>query len=174
MKINKTESGEVARLSIVSEPANGSYICSEQVCNISGNIITAVVLEAGAPVYRSPKGDVDEHFVIFTQEVVESTAHQFLARNMNNNLSTDHSAFLSDNIKMVESFVNGGIWRVRLMIEDVELLNKIKAGEYNGISIEGVFVLTTLLDISDDIDKFEADVQALSLEDKELIFGQYK
>ena len=170
MDINRVKTGEVKRLSLVKEPANESHICSASFCSIDGNTITAVVLSKDQMIYR---GGEQERFFYFNEDSVETTAHKFLEQVQNNNLSLNHEPFLNDNLSLQESWVSEGVWRVKLSINDEDIMSQIKVGELQGISLEGVFIEETVLEITEDEEKFMQDAQSLDIKTKLEIFGEY-
>lgn len=173
MKINRVISGEVNRISLVEAPANGETICGEMFCSIEGDYITTIVLNANQVIYRAPKQDQEEYFFFMTEEVVKTMAHQFLERNMNNNLSRDHSPFTDEGLKLSESWVENGVWRVKIKVLDQAIMDRVHNNTITGASIESINIMEMVLEITDDIEKFTADARALDEETKYILFGDY-
>lgn len=173
MDIRRVINGEVNRISLVEKPANGEAICSDVFCSISGNYITTVVLKADQVIYREPKNGNEDYFFFIEEPVLEDMAHKFLESNMNNNLSTDHSPFLEPGIKLAESWVEDGVWRVKLRVDNEELMGRIHEGSITGASVESINIMETVLELTDDEDKFIADARALDDKTKNILFGDF-
>ena len=173
MNVNKVISGEVNRISMVDNPANGESICGDVFCAIDGDYVTTTVLKADQIIYRGAVEDKEEYFFYIEESVVNDLAHTFLERNMNSNLSIDHSPFLDDGIKLAESWVEDGVWRLKLRIDDEEIMARVHDGTIKGASIEAINIMETVLSITDDVDKFEADAAALDSNTKRILFGEY-
>lgn len=166
MKINRVTGGLVDKISLVSKPANKSYICSETSCSIDNDTVTVLVLSANDKMYRSQP---EERFIYFNEEMVNDLAHSFIENGNTDKLSIDHEDSLSSDIKLQESYVADGEWFVKLKLSS-ELMGKVKEDIYRGVSIEMKAVEQTVIEITDDIEQFKADVMALNKETKNEIF----
>lgn len=168
MKITRVAQSEVRRLSMVREPANQDYICSDVVCNIDGHYITSVVLRANQKIYR---GD-DERFFYYPLEAIDEAAHGFLERAQNQNLSINHSPFITEGLKLSESWVEDGVWRVRLKVEDEDILSDIHSGDLRGISIEAIAIEDTIMEFETEEEFILQAEQLIPLHMNE-IFGEF-
>lgn len=173
VEIKRVTGGQVSRVSLVENAANMETICSEVFCNIDDDFVTVVVLKANQLIYREAKDNENEYFFFMEEDIVEKLAHDFLERNMNDSLSLDHLPFTDVGIRLAESYVAGGVWRMKLHVTDKEIMARIHQGSLTGASIESINTLVTILTITDDYDKFIADARALDDNTKSIIFDNY-
>ena len=172
MDIRRVTKSEVKRLSLVANPANEMYICSEDFCSVDGNIITAVVLKANQKIFRAGKTDEYEgYYFYFPMSQVEAAAHLFLEQVHNNHLSVNHDPFLEEGLKLQESWVDNGIWIVKLKASD-EIMERVRTEELKGLSLESTSVMETVLKVTD-LPQFYSDVESLDYETKTELFHEF-
>jgi hypothetical protein len=91
----------------------------------------------------------------FTRETIEQLALAFMSNGGNMKANIMHTANLAKDTFIYESFIKDssrginamagyenlpdGTWFISMRVNDNEVWNKIKAKEYNGFSIEGIF-----------------------------------
>jgi hypothetical protein len=122
-------------------------------------IIYCVALSPHIEVYRNEIFG-DKGSVIWPADVIELTANDFITQGQTLGGTLDHSEKTND-IRVVQSWVvtdpendkaialgmeniKGGEWIVGQEVLSVELWEECKAGNYNGISIEGMFGMVQL------------------------------
>ena len=171
MKINRVVKGTIDRISLVKEPANNSFICSETSCSIDGNSITVLVLSADNKVYREEKEGVEARFIYFNSEKVSELAHEFIRGGSAGKLSISHQENSTDKIQLQESYVVDGDWFIKLEL-DSELMDSVKKDDYRGVSIEMLATEETVIDITKDTDKLIADAKALDIKSRAEVFGE--
>lgn len=174
MKVNKIEARDeqVDKLSLVASPANGENInvCSMAYCGIDyeRRTITSKVLEADVLMFRRLPSN---RYIYFTRGAVLNLAGRFLEGVNNTALSVDHYPINSPGLKLQQSYVVDGLWKVVIRIEDDEIWSRVVSGELKGVSIELVTREETVLNVTDDIDKFKEDALALDEDTRNIIFG---
>lgn len=116
-------------------------------------IVTAPVMLAETPILRF-NADLGKYFVKFRPETIEKMLKKYLKENKINNVNTNHnSRETRDGVYMMESYIVGdrnqsklfpdlpeGSWVATFYVENDEVWEKIKKGEYNGFSLEGYFI----------------------------------
>lgn len=144
------EDTEAVELAIVDSPAveaNFIYFNSEDIkmeFNDDKMIIKGPALIPNKKIYRNDS--LGERYVFMSEETVIKFAELLMNKNGNrfNIGHTDES--LQANI--IESFfteennqfnVPKGSWIVSLKINDIDVWNKVKGGEFKGFSVEGLF-----------------------------------
>lgn len=124
--------------------------------NDEQQVVTGVAISADTPIYRNCK-QLGEHYVVFTKETITNIVEQYSRDGNFNNLNLDHnSKRVVDQAYLIHSYqvnkdlgftaperfkdVTDGSWIVSYKIKDKDLYEQIKTEEFNGFSIEGVFV----------------------------------
>lgn len=125
-------------------------------------IITGVVIAEGTPIFRDDE-QLGKHYVIFNQDAIRKLWLRFNRNNYVNRVNEQHNLNSivqpgANGIYMIEQWIvdpdNGrgipkalsrqgirkGSWIASYKIEDRKLWRDMKAGKYNGFSIEGMFV----------------------------------
>lgn len=116
-------------------------------------IVSGPALIPNLKIYRSAEslGLDEDGYIYFSEETVKEMAHLFMTSERMNTITLDHETENSD-LKLIESWlvedpkqdkavalgfdVPKGTWMVSYKVENDELWNKIKKGEFNGFSIE--------------------------------------
>ena len=166
MKITKVITGEVSRLSIVDSPANQSFICSERLCSIDGNSITAVVLKANQLIYRK----LGDRYFYIPSDIIEQLAHRFLEAGNNSNLSVQHRDQLEDGMALQESYVIDGVWSVKIALSPA-LLDEVHKGNLNGISVEMIAEEELIMEFNTK-EELISKTKELDIATKKIIFGE--
>ena len=124
-------------------------------------IITGVVIAEGTPIYRKDK-QLGEHYVIFNKDAIRKMWMLYNKNGYRDRVNKQHDSEdvinPSNGIFMVEQWIvdsergmgvpknlqkqgiRDGSWMMSYKVEDRKLWKEIKAGKYNGFSIEGVFI----------------------------------
>lgn len=119
-------------------------------------IVSGAVLIPNKLIYRSAEQlQGEDGYISMSEDTVRKCAHLYLKRNNNNNVTLDHEEE-TNKVTLMESWVIDdlsndksnylgysdlplGTWMATFKIEDDELWEEVKSGEYNGFSIEGFF-----------------------------------
>ena len=116
-------------------------------------IVTAPVMLAETSIPRfSP--NFGKYFVKFSKETIEKMMKKYFKENKIHKVNTNHDPkSQKDGIYMMESYIVGdrnnskifpnipdGSWIATFYVENDEVWQKIKDGEYNGFSLEGYFI----------------------------------
>lgn len=117
-------------------------------------IVTGVLMRADYPIFRSDpqRGD---HYVVFSKDNIEKIVQKFAKLGYHNNVNMMHEAEdVPDGVSMFESFivdstrgiqapkgmkVEDGSWIGSYKIDNDAVWAEIKAGKFNGFSVEGFF-----------------------------------
>lgn len=167
LKIDKTidELGVFA-VSIVDKPAikklfmkfNEEPVAIKFAINEEQMVITGPAMIPDIQMYRSAgsMGLAEEAMVFFSAASIRNAAEQFLAMDVNNNVTLEHQnattgltlreSWIIEDPKMDKAAFYGftdlptGTWMLSYNVNDITIWNKIKAGEFNGFSIEAFFI----------------------------------
>jgi hypothetical protein len=179
---------EVNYIALVDRPAIESNFLkfnsnSERImfaiANEEERIITGLAMVANMPIYRNENGF--EYYVYFDAQTIKQIAEKFFKKKYNFNLNLDHNPnATTENIFFFESWiidrakgklpmdefsdVEDGSWIVSAKVEDPQIWEAIKRGEFKGFSVEGLFKVTRdnsveIQEISDE--QFAADLEFL-------------
>ena len=115
-------------------------------------LVFGVVMRANYPILRiSPQ--IGKYYIVFKPETIRRMAEKYLAESRQNDVSTMHQTdvegvqmvqyFIKDSVRGVspegfENIADGSLFAEFHIIND-EVWAAIKAGTYNGFSLEGVF-----------------------------------
>lgn len=96
----------------------------------------------------------NEYYVYFSAETIKQAAYRWLQENMNHQFNLEHSKN-TNKVDVIESWIVNdshndkaaslgfslpkGTWMMSCKVNDDELWQSIKEGEYNGFSVEGMF-----------------------------------
>lgn len=123
--------------------------------NADKQIISGPAMLADFPIYRRNE-QFGEHYVVFTKDQISHIANKFLAKGYATNFNLFHDPNLPANgVSMLNSFVtdesigimpmkgfedaNDGSWFISAKVTDEGVWGKIKSGEIQGFSVEGLF-----------------------------------
>ena len=134
-------------------------------------LVYGVVMRADFPIYRRD-ARLGEYYIIYKPETIRQMAEKYLADGFQNEVSTMHETDVSE-VQMVQYFIkdtakgvnpagfdeiaDGSLFAEYHVIND-EVWAEVKAGNYRGFSLEGVFDLvpeqdkTEVQEIVDDLD----------------------
>ena len=116
-------------------------------------MVTAPVMLAETAILRY-NPDLGKYYVKFRPETIEKMMRKYFKENKIHKVNTNHdSKQKRDGIYMMESYIVGernaskifpdlpeGSWVATFYVENDEVWDKIKKGEYNGFSLEGYFI----------------------------------
>jgi hypothetical protein len=121
--------------------------------NEEKRMVTAPVMVAETPIARwNP--DLGKYFVKFKPETIEKMMKKYFRENKIHKVNVNHdSKQKKDGVYMMESYIVGdrntsnlfpdlpeGSWVATYYVDNDEVWEKIKSGEYNGFSLEGYFI----------------------------------
>ena len=162
-QINESDEG-ITAISFVREPAvETCFLQFAKQAQLNFSIldnkhkkIIAPVMRCDFPIYRNDK-QMGEYYIVYDKETIEIMARKLLADKATDNLNKEHNprevmkgVYLEELfIKNVEKGINPiGFEEVEnyslfavYAIEDFEVWNNIENGQFNGISLEGMFTI---------------------------------
>jgi len=153
----------VYALSVVEDPAmQDMWIAlSEQPQTIEfaqvdqeKRLLLGAALIPNKRIYRNIDGN--EFYITFSEQTIESLAHEFMKRQYNNNSSEEHQVKLSG-MSVVQSWIvedpekdkssiygksyEKGTWVAMMKVDNDEAWAKVKSGELKGFSIDAFLAL---------------------------------
>ena len=165
-QINNTEEG-ILDISLVDYPAvkRDFVLFSQDKMNFSiqseeKRIISGVVMLADTPIYRkSPTAG--EYYIVFTRDIIEMMVEKMSFEGKLNNITLNHNGQLVEGVTLVELFIKDsskglnpsylpdvteGSLIASYKVENEDIWNQIKAGEFRGFSLSGIFSAIPSLD----------------------------
>lgn len=151
---------DVYKISLVDEPAiesNMVYFKKEKPMFVAleaegdKHMVYSAVLRPDFPIYR--RYGEEEFYLVFTKEGVEKSAHDFLKNGFQYQWSVDHEEDV-EGLSIVESWIKTdmendksialgldptlevGTWFVGLSVNNIEVWQRIKRGDFTGFSME--------------------------------------
>ena len=121
--------------------------------NDEKRMVTAPVMLAETKIMRySP--DLGKYYVKFSPETIEKMMKKYFRENKIHKVNTNHDPrSRKDGVYMMESYIVGdrneskvfpdlpkGSWVATFYVENDDVWEDIKSGEYNGFSLEGYFI----------------------------------
>lgn len=117
-------------------------------------IVSGALMLADTPIYRNDLNG--EYYVTFTKATIEKIAQKFFKKGYQSNVNLMHDGDKQvEGVTMFESFIVDsergiqamkgfedapeGSWFGSFKVENDEVWNKIKSGEFKGFSVEGIF-----------------------------------
>jgi hypothetical protein len=121
--------------------------------NEEKRLVTAPVMLAETKILRY-NPDLGKYWVKFSPETIEKMMRKYFKENKIHKVNTNHDPKTrKDGVYMMESYIVGdrneskvfpdlpkGSWVATFYVENDEVWDKIKSGEYNGFSLEGYFI----------------------------------
>jgi hypothetical protein len=139
--------------------------------NEEKRMVTAPVMVAETAIARwNP--DLGKYYVKFKPETIEKMMKKYFRENKIHKVNVNHdSKQQKDGVYMMESYIVGdrntsnlfpdlpeGSWVATYYVDNDEVWDKIKSGEYNGFSLEGYFIEKYEDDM---IEKVKEELQAV-------------
>ncbi len=153
------DSDAISIISIVDRPAVESnfvkFDAEKKPVRLSADderrIVSGVALIPDFPIYRRD-ADGTEYYLAFTAAAIRRVVERFYARNNSTSVNLNHADAVNSCVvfeSMIVDHARGiapvefaeypdGTWVVSTKINDPALWEDIKAGKYNGFSVEGV------------------------------------
>lgn len=170
-----TETGMFV-ISLVDSPANErDFVAFEEVkqiqtysvANDEEQKVFGLIMEADKPIYRRNEQGF-EYYITYNRKTIEAMAEKYFKMGLQNNVDTMHNFELEDGITLTQMFikdtekgvnpagfedVNDGSLFAEFHIENAEVWNAIKEGEYKGFSLAGVFIQKEVKQIEETYNK---------------------
>ena len=129
------------------------------------HIVFGCALRADFPIYRYDpyRG---EYFVVFDKETIKDLYEKFMIEERVSNVNLEHSVY-TNGVHLIQSFIKDtekgispvgfddvadGSWFTAYKIENEEVWERVKSGEFKGFSVEGYFEIAPKEDIKDEIE----------------------
>lgn len=117
-------------------------------------IVSGPLMLADTPIYRNDENG--EYYVMFTKPTIEKIAQKFFKKGYQSNVNLMHDNNQAvDGVTMFESWIvdqsrgiasmkgfedaPDGSWLGSFLVENDSVWSKIKAGDFKGFSVEGLF-----------------------------------
>lgn len=115
-------------------------------------IVMGPVMVANLPIYRYNE-DMGDHYVVFRPNVIEQAVLRFFKERRNDQANIMHDGVKVDGVYLYESFIiddrkptpvgfdklPNGSWFATFKVENDDVWERVKKGEFAGFSIEGFF-----------------------------------
>lgn len=148
MKVFKVIKGQVQAISLVDWPAiEADFIALSKQLPISTDKMELIgpVLIPDKLIYRRIEGR--EFYISFDAETIEQLANDYLANGFQYNFTLDHQTETQD-VVVVQSWITPddgeypkGTWMIKAKVNNEDLWQSIKSGEFKGFSIESIVEL---------------------------------
>lgn len=150
MRVFKVINGQVQAISLVDYPAiEADFVALSKQLPIQLSTdkmeLIGPVLIPDKLIYRRLEGR--EFYISFDAETIEQLANDYLANGFQYNFTLDHKAETQD-VVVVQSWVTledgeypKGTWMIKAKVNNEDLWQSIKSGEFKGFSIESVVEL---------------------------------
>ena len=158
--LNSEEDG-MTRISLVDEPAvlrdfaafkEQKPKCLYKITDEEQRRVFGVVMRADFPIYRRDEAMKGEYYIIYKADTIKAMAEKYLLESRQNNVDLQHDGEDVAGVNMVQFFIKGngcnpegfediadGSLFAEFHVTDDEIWDAIKAGTYNGFSLEGYF-----------------------------------
>lgn len=148
MRVFKVINGQVQAISLVDYPAiEEDFIALSKQLPIPTDKMELIgpVLIPDKLIYRRIEGR--EFYISFDAETIEQLANDYLANGFQYNFTLDHKTETQD-VVVVQSWVTledgeypKGTWMIKAKVNNEDLWQSIKSGEFKGFSIESIVEL---------------------------------
>jgi len=138
-------------------------------------IVSGVAMIADMPIYRrdAVRG---EYYVVFDKESIFKIAKKWARSNKYDSVNEHHETPIQEGVSLFESYlvdrergvmppkgyedVADGSWFVSYLIDNEDVWQRVKSGEFKGFSVEGVFDFVS--ELSEDLKVIEELKRVLS------------
>lgn len=128
------------------------------ITNEEKQLLTGVVMLADTPIYRKDENG-EEFYVTFTKDIIEKMAFRYMKNQFSQNVNLEHDPGREvEGVFLVESYlfdedrgvkipdfigdVKPGSWIATFKVDNAEVWERVKKGEFEGFSLEGNFGLS--------------------------------
>lgn len=179
MKCYKVTGGDLFAVSLVEDPAIESNFIAlskeKQIIQLENEkrLLVGAALIPNKPIYRNINGK--EFYISFDEATIEKLAQDFLANDYQHNITIEHQEGVDD-ITVVESWIKTsendksvgyglnepiGTWFISVKVNNDEIWNKVKNGDYKGFSIEAMVGLDENLELNNQLSMNEELIEKL-------------
>lgn len=179
MKCYKVTGGDLFAVSLVEDPAIESNFIAlskeKQIIQLENEkrLLVGAALIPNKPIYRNINGK--EFYISFDEATIEKLAQDFLANDYQHNITIEHQQGVDD-ITVVESWIKTsendksvgyglnepiGTWFISVKVNNEEIWNKVKNGDYKGFSIEAMVGLDENLELNNQLSMNEELIEKL-------------
>lgn len=169
MKCYKVTGGDLFAVSLVEDPAIESNFIAlskeKQIIQLENEkrLLVGAALIPNKPIYRNINGK--EFYISFDEATIEKLAQDFLANDYQHNITIEHQEGVDD-ITVVESWIKTsendksvgyglnepiGTWFISVKVNNEEIWNRVKNGDYKGFSIEAMVGLDENLELNNQL-----------------------
>jgi len=114
-------------------------------------LVMGAIMVSNLPIYRNDP-EHGEYYVRFNSDAIKKIVHRYFKNGYTSNVNLDHTT-KTDGVYLVESFIiderkptpkgfiklPNGSWFGTMKVDNDEVWQQIKSGEFRGFSIEGIF-----------------------------------
>ena len=179
MKCYKVTGGDLFAVSLVEDPAIESNFIAlskeKQIIQLENEkrLLVGAALIPNKPIYRNINGK--EFYISFDESTIEKLAQDFLANDYQHNITIEHQEGVDD-ITVVESWIKTsendksvgyglnepiGTWFISVKVNNEEIWNRVKNGDYKGFSIEAMVGLDENLELNNQLSMNEELIEKL-------------
>lgn len=177
MKCFKVTGGDLFAVSLVEDPAIESNFIAlskeRKLVQLEKRLLVGAALIPNKPIYRNINGK--EFYISFDEATIEKLAQDFLANDYQHNITISHQEGVDD-IVVVESWIKTsendksvgyglnepiGTWFISVKVNNDEIWNRVKNGEYKGFSIEAMVGLDENLELNNQLSMNEELIEKL-------------
>lgn len=167
MKCFKVTGGDLFAVSLVEDPAIESNFIAlskeKKLVQLEKRLLVGAALIPNKPIYRNINGR--EFYISFDEATIEKLAQDFLANDYQHNITISHQEG-ADDIVVVESWIKTsendksvdyginepiGTWFISVKVNNDEIWDRVKNGEYKGFSIEAMVGLDENLELNKEL-----------------------
>lgn len=167
MKCFKVTGGDLFAVSLVEDPAIESNFIAlskeKKLVQLEKRLLVGAALIPNKPIYRNINGR--EFYISFDEATIEKLAQDFLANDYQHNITISHQEGVDD-IVVVESWIKTsendksvdyginepiGTWFISVKVNNDEIWDRVKNGDYKGFSIEAMVGLDETLELNKEL-----------------------
>jgi len=159
LTIDDNEEAGVEAVALVDTPAierewmafNKQKAYRFEVTSEDKRIISGPLMVAGLPIYRRDS-DEKEYYVVFDADTIRKIVYKYMRQGRTDSVNEMHETAL-DGVFMFESFIVDemkptpkgfselpeGSWFGSFRVENDDVWQQVKEGDFNGFSVEGLF-----------------------------------
>jgi len=160
LTIDDNEEAGVDSIALVDEPAiehnwmafsKQSKAYQFEVTNEEKRVISGALMIADLPIYRRDADD-NEYYVVFNPETIRKIVYKYMKEGRTNSVNEMHETAV-DGVFMFESFIiddrkktprgyeelTEGSWFGSFKVENDDVWEQVKNGDFKGFSVEGLF-----------------------------------
>jgi len=159
LTIDDNEEAGVDAVALVDTPAierewmafNKKKTYRFEVTNKEKRVVSGPLMVAGLPIYRRDE-DEKEYYVVFDSDTIRKIVYKYMKEGRTNSVNEMHETAL-DGVFMFESFIVDemkptpkgfselpeGSWFGSFRVENDDVWQQVKDGDFKGFSVEGLF-----------------------------------